>query len=64
MTSQGPYDQRTIFKSLDVAWSLLRTFPAKQLKKISQSSIDTYYYADDDLADDPKKEGADKAMEM
>lgn len=25
--SQGPYDVRNIFKSLDIAWELLRAFP-------------------------------------
>ena len=24
---QGPYDNRTVFESLDIAWSLLRQFP-------------------------------------
>ena len=30
---QGPYDDREIFKSLDMAWSLLRLFPEIMLKR-------------------------------
>jgi V-type H+-transporting ATPase subunit B len=41
--SQGPYEARTIFKSLDIAWQLLRTFPEKNLKKISKCFIDQFY---------------------
>ena len=32
--AQGPYQNRTIFESLDLAWSLLRAFPKELLKKI------------------------------
>ncbi|KAL7568890.1 hypothetical protein ACA910_015538 [Epithemia clementina (nom. ined.)] len=32
--SQGPYQARTIFESLDLAWSILRAFPKELLKKI------------------------------
>ena len=32
--AQGPYETRNIFKSLDVAWSLLRIFPNEKLKKV------------------------------
>lgn len=32
--SQGAYENRTIFESLDIAWSLLRAFPREMLKKI------------------------------
>jgi V-type H+-transporting ATPase subunit B len=37
---QGPYDARDIFRSLDIAWDLLRLFPDKMLKKISKASLD------------------------
>ena len=30
--AQGPYQNRTIFESLDLAWSLLRAFPKELLK--------------------------------
>ena len=48
--SQGPYEDRTIFKSLDIAWQLLRTFPDKNLKKISKKFIETYYKRKDEIA--------------
>ncbi|KNC52343.1 V-type proton ATPase subunit B 1 [Thecamonas trahens ATCC 50062] len=41
--SQGPYESRTIEQSLDLAWSLLRQFPAKMLKRIKASTKDKYY---------------------
>lgn len=31
---QGSYETRDIFKSLDIAWKLLRNFPKEQLKKV------------------------------
>lgn len=42
--SQGPYDNRTIFESLDIAWNLLRQFPKEMLKKITKSEIERFYY--------------------
>ncbi|KRX10520.1 P-loop containing nucleoside triphosphate hydrolase [Pseudocohnilembus persalinus] len=41
--SQGMYEARTIFKSLDIAWNLLRIFPQDQLKKINGKTLDKYY---------------------
>jgi V-type H+-transporting ATPase subunit B len=32
--TQGPYETRSIFKSLDIAWDLLRIFPPEKLKKV------------------------------
>merc|ERR1712072_666621 len=32
--AQGPYENRTIFDSLTIAWELLRTFPKEMLKRI------------------------------
>lgn len=46
---QGPYEARDIFKSLDVAWSLLRLFPEKMLKKISKKNIEKYYKRKDEM---------------
>jgi V-type H+-transporting ATPase subunit B len=46
---QGPYDARDIFKSLDVAWSLLRLFPEKMLKKISPSNLEKFYKRKDEI---------------
>ncbi|KAJ1929954.1 Vacuolar ATP synthase subunit B, partial [Linderina macrospora] len=41
--SQGPYENRTIFDSLDLAWSLLRIFPKEMLNRIPQKIIQEYY---------------------
>lgn len=35
----GPYANRTIFESLDMAWSLLRIFPRDLLKKITKKEV-------------------------
>ncbi|KAJ7759035.1 vacuolar ATP synthase [Mycena olivaceomarginata] len=36
---QGAYESRTIFESLDLAWSLLRIFPKEQLNRINPKII-------------------------
>jgi len=41
--SQGPYQKRTIFESLDLAWELLRIFKRESLKKVSKKILDKYY---------------------
>jgi len=41
--SQGSYENRTIFESLDIGWSLLRIFPKEMLKRIPQSTLKEYY---------------------
>ena len=41
--TQGPYDVRSIFKSLDVAWDLLRIFPQTALTKIAKGYREKYY---------------------
>ena len=46
---QGPYDARDIFKSLDIAWSLLRLFPDKLLKKINPKNLEMFYKRKDEL---------------
>lgn len=46
---QGPYDARDVFRSLDIAWDLLRLFPDKMLKKISKGNLDKYYRRQDQL---------------
>jgi len=44
--SQGYYESRSIFESLDLAWSLLRTFPRDMLKRVPDSIIQEYYAKD------------------
>lgn len=41
--AQGPYESRTIFESLDLAWGLLRIFPKEMLNRIPQSVLAEYY---------------------
>jgi V-type H+-transporting ATPase subunit B len=41
--NQGPYESRTIFESLDLAWKLLRIFPKDLLNRIPASIIDEFY---------------------
>jgi len=41
--AQGPYQARSIFESLDLAWSILRAFPKELLKKIPKKTLDVYY---------------------
>merc|ERR1712130_216762 len=41
--TQGSYQKRTIFESLDLAWELLRIFKRESLKKISKKVLDKYY---------------------
>jgi V-type H+-transporting ATPase subunit B len=38
-----PYEARTIFDSLDLAWSLLRIFPKEQLNRINPKIIQEFY---------------------
>eukprot|EP00177_Eucheuma_denticulatum_P000031 GFKZ01000062.1.p1 GENE.GFKZ01000062.1~~GFKZ01000062.1.p1 ORF type:complete len:504 (-),score=103.78 GFKZ01000062.1:1896-3407(-) len=42
--AQGLYETRDIFNSLDLAWSLLRTFPQTLLKRIPQKVLKEYYH--------------------
>lgn len=44
--SQGHYENRTIYESLDTAWNLLRIFPRETLKRIPQSTLDEFYPRD------------------
>ncbi|GBG78442.1 hypothetical protein CBR_g26471 [Chara braunii] len=41
--SQGPYDARDIYQSLDLAWSLLRIFPRELLRRIPGKTLDLFY---------------------
>lgn len=41
--NQGPYEARTIFDSLQIAWSLLRIFPRELLRRITAKTLDAYY---------------------
>lgn len=41
--NQGLYENRTIFESLDLAWSLLRMFPREMLRRITAKTLDEFY---------------------
>ncbi|CAG8542430.1 11377_t:CDS:10 [Ambispora leptoticha] len=44
--AQGPYESRTIYEGLDLAWSLLRIFPKEMLNRIPQKILQEYYQRD------------------
>jgi len=41
--TQGEYQQRTIFDSLDICWELLSDFPRDKLTRIGEKVKDQYY---------------------
>jgi V-type H+-transporting ATPase subunit B len=44
--AQGLYESRDIFQSLDIAWTLLRTFPREMLSRITKKTLDEFYHRD------------------
>lgn len=40
---QGAYEARSIFSSLDLAWTLLRIFPRELLRRITAKTLDQWY---------------------
>ncbi|XP_003378603.1 vacuolar ATP synthase subunit B, brain isoform [Trichinella spiralis] len=44
--SQGSYENRTVFDTLDIGWQLLRIFPREMLKRIPKKVLDKYYPRD------------------
>ncbi|KAH9629912.1 hypothetical protein HF086_008203 [Spodoptera exigua] len=44
--SQGNYENRTVFESLDIGWQLLRIFPKEMLKRIPASILAEFYPRD------------------
>ncbi|NXD34856.1 VATB1 ATPase, partial [Copsychus sechellarum] len=41
--SQGPYENRSVFESLDIGWRLLRIFPKQLLKRIPENVLAEFY---------------------
>lgn len=41
--SQGAYESRTIYESLDLAWSLLRIYPKELLNRIPAKILQEFY---------------------
>ncbi|KAK9301660.1 hypothetical protein QLX08_006078 [Tetragonisca angustula] len=44
--SQGGYENRTVFESLDIGWQLLRIFPKEMLKRIPTNILAEFYPRD------------------
>jgi vacuolar-type H+-ATPase subunit B/Vma2 len=40
---KGHYENRNIFESLEIGWSLLRIFPKEMLKRIPGGTLAKYY---------------------
>lgn len=59
----GAYESRTIFESLDMAWSLLRVFPKELLNRISPKIIEEFYHRKPTKASD-KKQSAPASGDM
>lgn len=55
--TQGTYENRSVFESLDIGWSLLRIFPKEMLKRIPRDVLAEYYPRDSRAAQ--KETGAD-----
>jgi len=61
--SQGDYETRDIFDSLELAWSLLRIFPRRMLGRIRKNELDKYYNRKgvrDSVGDDEKGKGEEE----
>ena len=41
--SQSAYESRSIYESLDLAWSLLRIYPKELLNRIPKKILDEFY---------------------
>jgi V-type H+-transporting ATPase subunit B len=41
--TQGPYEKRDIFQTLDIGWDIMRTFAKGDLIKISKKTMDEFY---------------------
>ena len=54
--SQGAYENRSIFESLDLAWSLLRIYPKELLNRISPKILEEFYGRDREQDDDEDEE--------
>lgn len=55
--NQGAYENRTIFESLDLAWSLLRIFPKELLNRIPQKVLAEWYSRRKDTTGGKRRDG-------
>ena len=62
MVWQGPYEARTIFESLTIAWSLMRIFPRELLRRVTAKTLDEWYDKEskEDDKDSKDKDKKDK----
>ncbi|KAB0341579.1 hypothetical protein FD754_018505 [Muntiacus muntjak] len=44
--AQGPYENHTVYETLDIGWQLLRIFPKEMLKRIPQGTLSEFYPRD------------------
>ncbi|MBZ3875941.1 V-type proton ATPase subunit B [Sciurus carolinensis] len=44
--TQGPYENRMVYETLNIGWQLLRIFPKEMLKQIPQSTLSEFYPRD------------------
>lgn len=61
--AQGAYESRTIFESLDLAWSLLRIFPKELLNRIPAKVLEQYYQRSRGQGDSKKTAAAKDAKD-
>lgn len=61
--AQGAYESRSIFESLDLAWSLLRIFPKELLNRIPAKVLDQYYQRSRGQGDNKKASAAKDARD-
>ncbi|KAJ1913207.1 Vacuolar ATP synthase subunit B [Mycoemilia scoparia] len=65
--AQGAYENRTIYESLDIAWSLLRIFPKEMLNRIPKDILAEYYSRNKNAAkndDDDDESDSDEDSEQ
>lgn len=55
--AQGAYESRSIYESLDLAWSLLRIYPKELLNRIPAKVLDQYYSRSAGDKENDKKKG-------
>jgi V-type H+-transporting ATPase subunit B len=44
--AQGPYESRTVFESLEIAWETLRTLPRESLRRIDIPTLNEFFPRD------------------
>lgn len=55
--AQSAYESRSIYESLDLAWSLLRIYPKELLNRIPAKVLDQFYARSRERENEKKKKG-------